>query len=930
MRPLKHFVPLALCGIAVTLTIFTLTNNQPATGSGSSFEEDVESRAEYELMMLAGPDGKIPDHIRQKEIAFSNTLPSDGSVLRMGPNAQSQAVWTPRGPSNQGGRTRALAIDVLDENHMIAGTTSGGIWNSTDGGASWTKVTPPLEYHGITCISQDKRAGHESTWYAGSGESYGQSASGGNAWFFGNGMLKSTDNGATWTQLSSTMSNTPQIWDNLWDFNWNLALDESDTVNDVVYVACSGTVYRSLNGGSTWTAVRGGSFANFSYFADVATTRDSGIVYATLSSDGPQKGIWRSSDQGTTWTKISTSFFGDSLCERVVIGINPSNENELYFLGNSLGLGMPDTNYRGTIEYNTLWRYTYLAGDGSGSNGLWEDLSMNLPSGEQWGIFSDFASQTSYDLCVSVKPDDPNTVFIGGTSLFRNTNRFNDTASTMMIGGYQLYAAFPVINVYPNHHPDLHVITYLPSNPNIMINGHDGGISKTNNVMDSVVSWTSLNNGYITTQFYTVTLDHGTPGSNIVFGGTQDNSTFWTNNPAANAPWTNITGGDGSYCQIENGAGMYYFSTQRAKIFKATLDGSGNWTAIRRIDPIGGEDYRFINPFTLDPNNQNIMYLAGGKYLWRNDDLSQIALTNQFDSISTNWVRWNDSIPNANVMMTAVHACTTPANRVYYGTTTKRVYRIDNANTGTPTPVDISTTTMPTTGFVSCITSNPNDGNEVMICYSNYAMYSIYHSVDGGTTWTKQAGNLEQNITTGAGNGPSVRWVSIIPVSDGTVYLAATSTGLYATDTLMGTATQWVRQAENTIGNVVCDMIDFRASDGMVVVATHANGIYSATITSVNDIVTVRDLPAPASMDVTIYPNPASDNLNIRYTLDRASDVEILILDELGRIVRTTRRDNVAPGENTESMEISDLAAGMYYVRLNAGDIIETKGIIVQ
>lgn len=928
MKKFFLLLPLAVASSAV----YFLVNPSSNAIMGDPMEESLTDRQRYELARLAGPDGKIPDHIREKEIAFASTLPSDYSILRTGgPNAQLQAVWSQRGPWNVGGRTRAFAIDKTDENHFIAGSTSGGIWNSTDGGTSWTKVTPTLAYHGISCIVQDQRPGCQQTWYAGSGEAYGQSASGGSAYFLGNGMLKSTDNGMTWTAVTPTVTNTPHLFDSFYDFQWNVALDNSDTTNDVVYMACLGGIYRSTNGGTSWTVIRGGNTSSYSYFTDIAATRDSGIVYATLSSDGPHRGIWRSVDQGTTWTKISTSMFGDSLCNRVVMGINPSNENEIYFLGNSNGLGMPDTNFQGDVEHNTLWRYTYIGGDGAGSNGTWEDLSMNLPTGEQWGKFSDFNAQGSYDLVVAVKPDDPNTVIVCGTNSYRSTNRFNDTSNTEMIGGYDLFTDFPYIESYPNNHPDNHVIAFLPSNPNVMFNGNDGGLFKTTDVTAPSVSWTSLNNGYVTTQFYTITLDHGTPGNDIIAAGAQDNGTWWTNNAVSTNPWVQIHGGDGSYCQIEDGGGMYYVSLQKGKMYKKTLDASGNQTGIRRIDPIGidKDDYEFINPFTLDPNNQHIMYLAGGKYLWRNDDLSQIPLSNQFDSISTNWVQWNDSVPTANSMITAVHACKTPANRVYYGTDKKKVYKVDNANTGTPTPMDITPTTFPAVGFVSCITSNPNNGSEVMVAFSNYSVYSIWRSMDGGLTWTKEAGNLEQNITSGAGNGPSIRWLTIMPVSDGTVYLAATSTGLYATDTLMGTATQWVRQGDLTIGNVVCDMIDYRASDGRVVVATHGNGIYSTTITSVNDIVTVPEEGINPTLQVNVYPNPASDVVNVQYTLEKASDAEILILDELGRIVRRENRSNMI-GEQTMQMNIEDLAPGVYYIRLMAREIVETRGIVVQ
>ncbi|MCA6364036.1 MAG: T9SS type A sorting domain-containing protein [Bacteroidetes bacterium] len=888
-------------------------------------EEDARARMEYELARLAGPDGKIPDHIREKELAFAATLPGDGSLA----NARSatQAQWTNRGPWNVGGRTRAFAIDIANENHLIAGSTSGGIWNSTDAGASWSKLTPTLSYHGITCLAQDKRPGHTQTWYAGSGEAYGQSASGGSAYFLGNGMLKSTDNGATWTAITASQTNTPQSFDAFWDLIWNIQTDHKDTANDVVYAACLGAIYRSLNGGTNWTTLRGGSTSAYSYFTDIAVTPDSAILYATLSSDGPQRGIWRSTNQGGAWTKISTPLFGDSLCNRIVAGINPSNPNEIYFLANTNGIGMPDTNYFGDIEWNALWRYTYLGGNGSGSGGQWEDLSANIPTNGV-GPFEDFNAQGSYDLVVAVKPNDPNTVFIGGTNIYRSTNRFNDTQNTTYIGGYELGTSLPLVESYLNHHPDQHGIAFLPSNADVMYSANDGGVFRTNNCMAPQVSWTSLNNGYLTTQFYTVALDHGTAGSTIIAAGAQDNGTWWINNSSPTASWSHPRGGDGSYVQIEDGAGMYYFSIQNGKMNKATLDAGGNPTAVRRIDPIGGEKYLFINPFALDPNNQNIMYLAGGKYLWRNSNLAGIALTNQWDTISTNWTRWNDSVPTANSRITAVTVCKTPANRVYYGTDRRRVYRVDNANTGTPAPVDITDNTFPGTGYVSSIAVNPNNGDEVMVVYSNYGLYSLFYSADGGTTWKRVAGNLEQ-APNGSGNGPSLRWASIMPVSNGMVYLVATSTGLYATDTLIHNGTVWVRQGENSIGAVVCDMIDVRTSDGTVAVATHANGIYTATITSVNDIVSVQQLAPQPQLSLGLYPNPASNVLNIQATLPQAGQTMLELLDERGRPVQRKALGRRPEGAFNEQLNVEGLPAGMYYVRIVCGTVQGAKMVMV-
>ena len=927
MQKLYQFtIVILMCSVNL-LCIHPLTKNG---GHGDPMEDDARHRLDYEFRRLAGPDGTIPQHMREKELAFAATLPTNNSLQQNNSNSrmQSQASWNARGPWNVGGRTRALGIDVLNDQHYISGTTSGGIWTTNDAGITWSKFTPSLNYHGITSLQQDSRAGHENTWYAGSGEPYGQSASGGSAYFLGNGMLKSTDNGLTWQPLATTVTNTPQSFDSFWDMNWNLALDLHDSINNVLYVANLGGIYKSINGGTSWTTVRGGSTSNYSYFTDVAVTLDSGIVYATLSSDGPHKGIWRSVNQCATWTKISTGPFGDSLCNRVVMGINPSNTNEIYFLGNSEGLGMPDTNFVGDIEYNTLWRYTYLNGNGSGSGGVWEDLSMNLPNSGHYGMFGDFNAQGSYDLVVRVKPDDPTTVFIGGTNIYRSTSRFNDTTNTTYIGGYLPYSALPVIASYPNHHPDQHTMTFLPSNPDVMISTNDGGIFRTSDCSQSTVVWNSLNNGYVTSMFYTVEIDHATIGNDIIVAGAQDNGTWYTNTTSLTTPWVQPNSGDGSYCAIADNQSAYYFSIQKGKMRRCILDGAGNVTSFARIDPIGGTNYEFINPFVLDPNNNNIMYLAGGKYLWRNDDLSTIPMVGNWDSISTNWVQWTDSVPNANQTITALTCCKTPANRVYYGTSQKRIYKVNNANVGTPTPLDISGTTFPTTGYVSCIATDPNNGDHVMVVFSNYNLYSLFYSADAGVSWTKVAGNLEQ-FPSGTGNGPSLRWASFLPVSDGMIYIISTSVGVFATDTLTGTNTTWVNQAENTIGKSVCDMTTVRIGDGLVAIATHSQGIFSTHLTSVNDIVTVHEYPNSISLGIIIYPNPASDQINISYNIPTDLNTKLYLLDERGRTIRTLSTGRKSKGIYEESINVSDLAIGIYYVSLRAGDLSETKAIVI-
>ena len=92
-------------------------------------------------------------------------------------------------------------------------------------------------------------------------------------------------------------------------------------------------------------------------------------------------------------------------------------------------------------------------------------------------------AQGGYDLLVKVKPDDSSTVFIGGTNLWRSTDGFTTDSNTTQIGGYYegSYHGQGNWDIYNNHHPDQHELLFLPSNPNIILSGNDGGVYKSIN-----------------------------------------------------------------------------------------------------------------------------------------------------------------------------------------------------------------------------------------------------------------------------------------------------------------------------------------------------------------------------------------------------------------------------------------------------------------
>ncbi len=293
--------------------------------------EDIDGFVKWEQQRLADPaTGRIPDHIRNLELGFAANLPNDLYYANR-KQANALATWQMRGPWNVGGRTRAFAADVANEAVLLAGSCAGGMWRSTDSGKTWSLTTQLAQEQSVSCLTQDVRKGYTNIWYYGSGECFGTSASATGAFYLGNGMYRSVDDGQTWSVLPKTSYNGTSL-SNFWQAIWSVAADPSRTDSSVVYASTIGELNRSIDSGNTWKTVIGGNLGNYSYYTNVVVT-STGIVYATMSSDGPQRGIWRSPD-GIHFTNITPPNFPVSY-NRIVMNYAPADPNQLYFLCNS-------------------------------------------------------------------------------------------------------------------------------------------------------------------------------------------------------------------------------------------------------------------------------------------------------------------------------------------------------------------------------------------------------------------------------------------------------------------------------------------------------------------------------------------------------------------------------------------------------------------
>jgi photosystem II stability/assembly factor-like uncharacterized protein len=872
----------------------------PATKEES--DDDPIARNKYEWMRLHDPvSGVIPSGIRRRELAYASqlrTIESQRAAKLGKTGSTTTSTWNQRGPYNVGGRTRALAYDVTSSTTILAGGVSGGMWRSTDGGSSWTKTSGSSDLLSVTCLAQDTRSGHQNTWYFGTGESSGNSASGGSASYRGDGVFKSTDDGTSWFQLSSTVSGTPQVFDSPFDYVHNMVVDPSD---GEVYAAASNVIMKSTDGGTSWSTVRG-LFANNSK-TDVAVTT-TGVVYAVLNSSVTNSGIWRSPD-GTTWTNITPAGF-PSVYGRIVIGIAPSNENVVYFLVQ----GTNGTNGSDQVNSHQFWKYFYLGGDGSGTNGTWVNRGVNLPNETGLSGNAKFDTQGGYDMLVRVKPDDSSFVIIGGTNLYRTTDAFATNSHWTRIGGYSGPSTYAL---YTNHHPDQHAGAFKPGSNTEYVSGDDGGIQSTIDIAASTVNWTPLNNGYFTTQFYAIALDHGTNGDNTIVGGMQDNGSWETTSNSSTVGWTNELSGDGTFCAIADGGGSIYVSSQNSEIYRLTNSG------FVRIDPTGGIGYLFVNPFVLDPNSNSLIYLAGGNVLWRNSDISAIPVDLTQTTKSTNWASLSNA-SGAGGTISALGISRSPANVLYYGTSNGKVFRINGANSGNPVPTDVwSTAGFPSGAYVSCIGVDQQGGDSAVVVFSNYSVVSLFWTTDGGSSWADIAGNLEQN-TDGSGNGPSCRWATIVHGSASTHYFVGTSTGIYSTTTLNGTSTVWSQEGTTEIGDVVTDMIDARASDGTVIAGTHGNGVFSTTIADPLPVEIASISGTVQGAKALLTWSTATEVNNSGWEVERKEIADLRLTSADWMKIGFVTGSGTSTGPKQYSFVDQNLSAGLYSYRLKQLD----------
>lgn len=673
--------------------------------------------------------------------------------------------WMERGPNNIGGRTRSLLYDANDPSGLKvwAGSVGGGLWycnNIEDPMPTWNSVGDFLDNLAVTTIAQDPTT--PQTMYFGTGE----------GWYNidairGLGIYKSMDGGLTWAPISFTQGNP------IFYFIQKLVITSTGAI---LAATRGGGIQRSGDGGLTWTQVAGSGvgMGSSNSGADIVIGADGRIYASTGIFD--QGGIYRSDDDGISFSTIYTALFDE---QRIALANAPSNPNVVYALlqKNTYGIkNIMKTNNATDLPSSVAWT--------SGTNPTWCD------AGTSSGDFT--RGQAWYDLVGAVDPYDENTLFIGGVDILKTTD---GGVSWAQVSQWASGCAG-----LPNVHADIHAIVFKPTvtaPASEMLIGCDGGVYFTGN---AAIAFAGVNTNYNVTQYYSCAAHP--IDVNYFLAGAQDNGTQKYTSPGINST-TYATGGDGGYCHIDQNSPNIQMTAYTGNALNVSTNGGASFIFY------GFPGGSFINPSIYD-NASQIFYggFSTGSYIrWANPAIPGPAFSFSVPDFSFGTVTY-----------VAVSPLT--ANRIYFGLNNGAVVRIDNAQTSSPTSTVIKAVSGPIS--VSGIAIDPANEDHALVTYSNYGITHVYESINatsGAPTWTGSDGNLPDM---------PVRWVIFDPRNSHWA-LIATELGVWSTDNLNGSLTDW--QPTNTnFAQVSVDMLKYRSSDRTLAAATHGRGLFTTVI----------------------------------------------------------------------------------------------------
>jgi photosystem II stability/assembly factor-like uncharacterized protein len=762
----------ALLGGVAAMTIVAMTRGH-AQGPAQR-GDDPAGAAKYFIELRAVPGGRIPPRARQAALTQMRArwpqllARRDATATGTSNVSATTNTWVPLGPRpitgagglESSGRLNSIAINPANPAVIYVGGAQGGVWKTTDGGVTWSALTDAQCSLAMGSIALDPL--NPEIVYAGTGE---QNFSGDS--YYGCGVLKSTNGGQTWTELGKDVFDLATGGRRI----SRVVVDKAtaNTAGAIVFAATDNGLFRSTDAGATWTRSPATGDPSGAITDIVADTTTAGVFYAAGGDiSGPARnGIYRTTDSGVSWTKVSKAPF-----PTVASGTSDAGRINLAITGVApvtLLAAVEDSHNGGSTD-GALFGI-FATQDGGAT---WTQRTATSPSPMCGG-----GQQCWYDMGIAVDPSSANTVYFSGFSLYKSTdggNTFSD------IGG--------------SIHVDHHAFAFHPTNRSIVFAGSDGGIFTSSN---GGGTWASLNNSLELTQFYSG-ISTSPATSTLILGGTQDNGTLQWSGVAG---WPSVLGGDGGFTAIDQLTGATAFAETQWTVNSGfsgprRRDPGGSFFALKMNGINGNERALFIPPIVMDALRPRIVFF-GTLHLYRSANSGDL------------WTRIGSSLITAGGSIASIGVAPSDTLTVYVGSSDGRLsYTHDLGATW-------RAATGPANVAITDIAVDPRDARTSILVQGSFnATSKVWRTVDGGATWT--------NLTLDLPNVP-VLAVVLEPVSrDITI---GTDLGVF---TLRNGAAGWV-PVVNGLPNVAVYDLVFDAPRSRLIAATHGRGMFSLDVT---------------------------------------------------------------------------------------------------
>jgi photosystem II stability/assembly factor-like uncharacterized protein len=632
------------------------------------------------------------------------------------------------GPARQGGRILDVVALESDSFIFYVAASTGGLWKTINNGTTWTGL---FQKEGTTAIGDFAVApSNPDILWIGTGD-----PASGRISLLGDGIYKSTDAGKTWTQMG--LKDTIHIG--------RIAIHPKDP--DVVYAAALGYhftdneergIYKTSDGGQSWEKVL---FVSPKVgFVDVAVHPEKPDIVFAVSYDkkrvpwnfvewGPETAIYKSTDAGKTWKKLSAGLPTGNI-GRIGVDFYAKNPDIIYATVENGNMRPPTkeeidrAKQRGReAGEQRISREVYRT-ENAGETWL-KTHEGGLPWGGKW--YGE----------IRVDPNDDQVVYLPGVPVLRSTD------------GGKTWGGRNPVNIAGNVHVDNHGLWIDPANSNHIIMGGDGGLAVT---YDWGKNWEVFENLPLA-QYYAVGVDMEEPYS--IYGGLQDNGSvkFPSNSPTGvvtNDDWESIGGGDGMFNLVDPHDGRWLYNSSQFGYLMRTNQETGERTFIRPSRPQGEPPLRFhwTTPMAISHHNSHILY-AGSQVVHRSLDQGD-----HWEEISPDLSTQNADKLKGNIehcLISTLSESPKTANVIWAGTDDGKVQvTLDGGGQWLDRTAALTKAGVPEEYYVARVFASFHEPGRAYVVktgfqYDNFVPY-VFKTEDYGKTWTNISGNLPQGI----------------------------------------------------------------------------------------------------------------------------------------------------------------------------------------